>query len=468
MQVFGLTIARTKQIEQTIETRTKSALSGVGLSGSRAWWPLIREWTTGAWQRNEEIQAESVLSNPTLFACITLIAGDIAKLRLKLVERDKDGVWSETESPAFSPVLRKPNHYQTRIDFIEWWMISKLVHGNTYALKARDQRGVVKALYILDPHRVKPMVSPDGSVFYELYQDELAQTRTVITVPAREVIHDVMCPLFHPLCGVSPIYAAGFPALQGLNIRRQSNTFFNNGSKPGGVLTAPGNISKETAERVKTYWESEFSGDNIGKIAVLGDGLKYEAMAVTAEQSQLVQQLRMTDEDIAKCFHMPRYKVGIGPDPTYNNIEALNIGYYSDCLQKHIEKLELVLDEGLELVNVDGRILGVELERDDLAQMDSASLIASEKNAENIKTVNESRKRIGLPKIKGGDTVFKQQQDFSIEALNRRDSMMPAPSSLTPGTQAQLPSGRGENEDEEKGMVFEEKHILQFRRKVAA
>ena len=469
MNLFGLTIARTRALEaQTkslVEAETKSVLSGIGVSGSRGWWPLIREWTTGAWQRNEEIQAETVLSNPTLFACITLIAGDIAKLRLKLVERDPEGVWIETESSAFSPVLRKPNHYQTRIDFFEWWMISKLVHGNTYALKARDRRGVVVALYILDPHRVKPMVSPDGSVFYQLSQDELAQQQTSITVPAREIIHDVMCPLFHPLCGVSPIYAAGFPALQGLNIRGQSNKFFMNGSKPGGVLTAPGNISTEIADRIKQYWDDNFSGDNIGKIAVLGDGLKYEAMAVTAEQSQLVEQLRMTDEDIAKCFHMPRHKVGIGPDPTYNNIEALNLQYYADCLQKHIEKLELVLDYGLELVNAETRTLGVEFERDDLAQMDSASLIQSEKEAAGLKTVNESRKRLGLPKINGGDTVYRQQQDFSIEALNRRDEQ-PAPSSTV---QRALPAGsEGPSETEEKGVVFEEKHVLDYRRKLAA
>ncbi len=459
MNILGLTIARTK----TLEAQTKSALASVGVAGSRGWWPMIREWTTGAWQRNDEIQAESVLSNPTLFACITLIAGDIAKLRLKLVERDADGVWSETESPAFSPVLRKPNHYQTRIDFFEWWMISKLVHGNTYALKARDKRGVVVALYILDPHRVTPMVAPDGSVFYQLSQDELAQTRS-ITVPAREIIHDVMCPLFHPLCGVSPIYAAGFPALQGLNIRQQSNTFFMNGSKPGGVLTAPGAIGKETAERVKAYWDANFSGDNIGKIAVLGDGLKYEAMAVTAEQSQLVEQLRMTDEDIAKCFHMPRHKVGIGPDPTYNNIEALNLQYYADCLQKHIEKLELVLDYGLELVTAADRTLGVEFERDDLAQMDSSSLIKSEKEAAGLKTVNESRKRLGLPKITGGDTVYRQQQDYSIEALNRRDSAAPAPATpnTTPAPEPDEP------DDADKGLVFGPEHILEFRRKVAA
>ena len=58
-------------------------------------------------------------------------------------------------------------------------MISKLVHGNTYALKARDGRGVVRAAYILDPTRVKPLVSSDGGVFYQLVQSELAIDRGV-------------------------------------------------------------------------------------------------------------------------------------------------------------------------------------------------------------------------------------------------------------------------------------------------
>ena len=41
----------------------------------------------------------------------------MAKMRLKLVEQDADGIWTETESPAFSPVIRKPNAYQNRIQF---------------------------------------------------------------------------------------------------------------------------------------------------------------------------------------------------------------------------------------------------------------------------------------------------------------------------------------------------------------
>ena len=43
-----------------------------------------------------------------------------------------------------------------------------MLHGNTYVLKQRDERGVVVALYVLDPSKVKPLVTPDGAVYYEL------------------------------------------------------------------------------------------------------------------------------------------------------------------------------------------------------------------------------------------------------------------------------------------------------------
>ena len=89
---------------------------------------------------------------------------------------------------------------------------------------------------------------------------------------------------------MSPIFAAGLAATQGLHIQSNSATFFKNGSNPGGVLTAPGAISDETAARLKVAWSTNYSGENAGKVAVLGDGLKYEAMAVTATDAQLIEQ----------------------------------------------------------------------------------------------------------------------------------------------------------------------------------
>jgi HK97 family phage portal protein len=242
-------------------------------------------------------------------------------------------------------------------------------------------------------------------------------------VPASEIFHDVGYALFHPLVGVSPIYACGLAAVQGLRIQNNSSRFFANGSKPGGVLTAPGTITPEAAQRVKAYWDENFVGDNMGKVAVLGDGLKYEAMAVTANDSQLIEQLKWTAENVCTAFHVPAYKIGIGNPPSYNNVEALDQQYYSQCLQFHIESMELCLDEGLGLSpdKVEGRRLGVEFDLEDLLRMDTATQIKAEKDAAGIKTINESRQRLNLKPMTGGDQVYLQHQDHSIEALAKRD-----------------------------------------------
>src|SRR5688500_17718474 len=81
-----------------------------------AWLPLIRESYAGARQQNVEVDYNIALSYHAVFACITLIASDIAKLRVKLVEKKGD-IWEEVANPAYSPVLRKPNHFQNRIQF---------------------------------------------------------------------------------------------------------------------------------------------------------------------------------------------------------------------------------------------------------------------------------------------------------------------------------------------------------------
>lgn len=391
------------------------------------WHPLVREPFTGAWQQNKEITHETQLAYYAVYSCITLIANDIGKLRLRLVEQDKDGIWTETESPAFSPVLRKPNRFQNHIQFKEWWIMSKLTRGNTYALKQRDNRGVVTALYLLDPLKVEPLVAPDGSVYYRLRADEMSGIREEErTLPASEIIHDRMNCLFHPLVGVSPLYACGVAAGHGLAMQQQSSTFFGNGARPSGVLTAPGAISQDAADRIKEAWETKFNGLSAGRIAVLGDGMKYEPMVMSATDSQLVEQLKMTAEIVCSVFHVPPAKIGLAQDSNASNAEIRDRNYYSDCLQSHIEQFELCVDEGLGIghgVRIEGRVLGVDLDVDGgLWRMDTASLISAMGNgvAQAVITTDEARSRLELPRVKGGDVIWRQQQYFSLADLADR------------------------------------------------
>ncbi|UAK26704.1 phage portal protein [Sphingomonas nostoxanthinifaciens] len=386
----------------------------------RGWFSVAREPFAGAWQRGVEVRVESVLTFSAVYACMTLIASDIAKMRMRLVQQDGDGIWNETTTPAFSPVLTKPNHFQNRIEFFEHWVISKLVSGNTYVLKERDNRNVVVGLYVLDPRRVKPLVAPNGDVYYQLSRDDLSGLpENQITVPASEIIHDRMNALYHPLVGISPIHACGLAATQGLRIQANSAKFFENNSNPGGILTAPSTIDQATADRLKRDFTENYSGENAGKIAVAGDGLKFEQLTITASDSQLIEQLKWTAETVCSCFKVPAYKVGVGAAPLNNNVEALDQQYYSQCLQILIEKIELCLDEGLALPGS----YGTEFDLDDLLRMDTATQVKTYSDAVKggLLKPNEGRKKLNQPPVAGGDAVYLQQQNYSIEALAKRD-----------------------------------------------
>ena len=417
MRLFGYEISRAKAASVAVTPESLSTIN------DRGWLSVVREPFVGAWQRNQELRRGSVVNYSAVYACVTLIASDVSKLGLCLVEKDADGIWTETTSAAFSPVLRKPNRYQTRIKFIEQWMVSKLLAGNTYVLLERDARQVVVAMYVLDPYRVKPLVAPDGSVFYQLSSDNLSGVAdTNITVPASEIIHDVMVPLYHPLCGVSPITACGLAALQGLAIQNNSTKFFSEGAQPGGILTSPHTISQDTAIRLKQEWSTRFSGENAGKTAVLGDGLEYKPITVNPVDSQLIEQLKWTAETVCSCFRVPPYMIGIGPLPAYTNIEALNQQYYSQCLQSPIECIEALLDEGMGLTAVPNRTLGTEFDLDDLLRMDTATKVKTAvEGLKGIFTPNEARAKFDKKPKPGGDAVYMQQQNYSIEALNKRD-----------------------------------------------
>ena len=370
------------------------------------------------------------------------------------MEQTDPDVWTPTTNPAYSPVLRRPNRYQTFQKFVESWIVSKLTHGNAFVLKQRDARGVVVAMYVLDPLRVTILMTPDGGVYYQLNRNELSDgaavplsvTPDAIVVPAREVIHDPMVPLFHPLCGVSPIYAAAVAALQGNAIADNSAAFFANGSQPSGVILVPQSITEEDANKLAASWYAKHGGVNVGKIAILPGGMTYQPAAASAVDSQLVEQLKWTTNTITGCYHMPSALIDSSQAAPYGNSEQLVQQFYSQCLQALMTALELSLDYGLALAEP----FGTEFNIDDLYWMDTATRTKAAADAigSAALTVNESRRKYyGFGPVVGGDTPYMQQQNYSLKALAERDKTNPLAAPPPPPPAApppQLPPADGQ------------------------
>jgi len=446
VRVFGFEITRRK-------AAVPSRLSGVDDRG--AWRTLSNFWPGQTWQNDVSVDQEAVTANWAVFSCITLIAGDIGKVNLGLVRRVGE-IWAPADSPAFSPVLAKPNRHQTWQQFCEQWVTSKLRAGNAYILKERDARGVVVRMYVLDPQLVLPLVAPDGSVYYQLGEDDLSGLPNAIpAAPASEIIHDRMNCLFHPLVGLSPMYASGLAATQGLKIQANSAQFFSNMSRPSGILTAPQRIADETAERLKKHWEENYSGDKIGKVAVLGDGLAYSALSVDAERSQMTEQLKATAEMVCSTFHVPAFKIGAGTIPAGQKVEDLNQIYYADCLQALMDAIQTLLVYGLGLdTPKDGTQYGVRFDLDDLLKMDSATLtnVLKEQSGAGLIKLDEGRRRLNLPPMTGGGAAYLQQQNYSVEALSKRDASAD-PFGKTPAAAPPAPPPAPPDEEATKAIV---------------
>lgn len=414
MNILGLSISRTKAISSQTPLTPLSSRGG--------WWSIIREPFAGAWQSNQEIKLDNVLTYFAVYACLRLISTDMGKMGVHLSEQDDNGIWEETDSAAFSPVLRVPNRYQTFNKYVEQYILSKLIHGNAYVLMDRDGRGVVTALYVLNPTRVTPLVAFDGSVYYQLMRDDLSGLpKDVDTVPASEIIHDTMIAPWHPLIGLSPLYASGLAAMQGLSIQSESTTFFQNRSTPNGVLTAPVGITNDQAEALKATWKARKSGD----IAVLAGDLKYQPLSMTAVDAQLIDQLKWGAENVCSTFGVPPYLVDIGPPPPYANFEPLLLKYHSQCIQSLVTNFETSHEKGLGLTQrISGKQYGVELDIDDLIWMDTMTKAdAAGKAITSGLSYNEVRKRFyGKGPVKGGESPLSQQQNYSLEALAKRDA----------------------------------------------
>lgn len=389
--------------------RIRRAFIGAPPGGAPAvWTPWHNAPFSQGWLANvRECNDASLLAFSAVFACVSIISSDLAKLPARVLKTRPDGGTEAVPEHPVARLLNRPNGYQTRVDFVQQFVASLLLAGNAYAFKARDAKGAISALHVLDAARVRALLTDAGEAFYEY-----AGPSGKATLPASEVIHHRVFTAGHPLAGISPMYAAGPSAAVGATITTHARRFFGNSARPSGTLNAPGKISKETAQRLKEDWTRNYSGEGFGTPAVLSEGLTWAPMSLSLADAQLIEQLRYSVEDVARAFRVPSFLLGDMTKATYRNSEQLMRLYYSGCLQYHIEALEARLDADLALEAGHE----VEFDLDALLRSDSAGRFEVYKAGigSGVLTINEARRAEGLKPVEGGDTPMIQSQNVPL------------------------------------------------------
>jgi HK97 family phage portal protein len=422
-----------------------------------SWWGNGDRGMLGSWQmnRNGPHSSLELTAFSAVYACVNVISNDVAKLPVQIFKVDqKTNARAPQPADYYAALFREPNEYQTSYDLLCAFVQSYLLQGNAYCyMGKRNGRGEPTELHVLNPYRVKALIADDGSVFYECGEDFLAGLAPNTVVPERDMIHHRL-PLVpgYPLVGVTPIFAASASSAVGIQILRDSQQFFANSARPSGILTSTINLGDEQKTKAKAEWDIAYRGREYGKVAILPNGLDWKPITITAQDAQLIEQLRYSVEDVARVFRVPTFMLGDVSKVTYRNSEQLARAYLTNCLANHIAALEQRFERAFQFplkykIQFDlTQLLRTEIDVRFTAYTQSLNA--------GWQSINEVRAQEGLEPVPGGEEPRVQMQYVPLsatEGLTGADYLLmakpPPAQDPVPGDKPAEPKPAATNED---------------------
>jgi len=368
-----------------------------------------------------KVNTNTAIHSSGVYTCVATLAQEVARLRITHFTNPDLKGQVEMYASDLSRLLRKPNTYQTRSDFFLFIMYSLLMNGNSYCYAARDSRGHITSLTPLNPGSVTPYVVPGTSeIYYTINQMDIDPSNIDpdTFIPQRNMLHIRLFTPTHPLIGMSPLTACMFSVDHGLSIQAEATKFFQNESKPSGILHTPKPLGKDQAKRLRDAWSQGTNGNNAGKVPVLDNDLQFQQMSLSAADSQLIEQYAMTKKDIAIVYRVPLYMVGEG-DTQFRTAEASQRDFVTRALGFYLEHIEASLDS---FFGFDGRteMLEFDVERGIMRPEYNARIEGLTKGVQGgIFSPNEARSTENLVAKEAGDNLFMQRQNVPISMLGQ-------------------------------------------------
>ena len=360
------------------------------------------------WQKNLERNTFDARLIPAVYACVMANARALSQCYAQHRRIDKQGKHQIVKSSDAATMMRRPNIYETWPQFITNMVAEMQFEGESFALAIRDDRGRVIGLHKCPRHSTAPYVAEDGTVFYSVGANPMRPQEQEYMVPSRDVLHLRQYAPRHPLIGESPIKAAAMAAGVNVSLSRSQAAFFHRMSRPSGVLSTDVVLNKEQLGVLREAWREQSQGLNQGGIPILGGGMKFHQMSITAQDAQLIEAQKMSINDLARVFGVPLPVIGELENSTLNNVEQLVSLWLSVSLGALLENIERSFDQ-LFNFNINNYI---HLDTQALLRTDMESRVNSlAKGVQGaILTPNEARAKEGLHPIESGDDLYAQVQ----------------------------------------------------------
>lgn len=336
-----------------------------------------------------------------VYACISLIAKTSASIPWRAVKLNREsGIWEDLQDHPLTEILRKPNPWQDGTALMNKMVTFLYIGGNGFISKVRDNTDTIGELYILPPDAMMPV--PNRQEFITEY--EYRWEGRLERLPAQDIIQIMFPNPENPFFGMSPLQPLSRTIDTELSALEWQRTSFQNRAVADGIFSFEHDITPNQFERARQFIREQ---RNTREPWVLGQGAKWQQMALTAIEMDFINTRKYTREEICAVLGVPPVMIGILDNATLANIEVARKIFWLDTIIPLLETVQsaynlfLAPEFGNDDIRVEYDITGVEALQENFGEK-----VQTAQRLWNMGVpFNEINKQLelGFDEIEGGD-----------------------------------------------------------------
>lgn len=366
------------------------------------------------------LSADTALQLATVWACVDRRAKVIASLPWFVYATDGKGMRQPVRTDRLWQLLHdSPNARMTPYEFWVAMMLNHDLRGNAYARIERaeplrgESIGEAVALWPMPADQVEAVVLPDGSMVYEYRLGA-----DVVVLAEQNVLH--LKDMGNGTTGLPRLDYMKATTTEASRAQAHATRTFANGGKPAGILMTDNVLSDVQRTQVRKNF-SEMAEGPMARLFTLEAQFKYQQLAMSPEDIQLLPTRQYSTEEICRFFDVPPVLVHHANVTSWGSgIEQIVEGWYKSSIGPLTISIQQAVRKRVMTPGQRSRVTA-EQSLDSLlrASLEKRVEIYSKQVQNGLKTRNECRQLENDPPVDGGNVLTAQTNLAPIDMLGK-------------------------------------------------
>lgn len=281
------------------------------------------------------------LRNMAVLRCVSLICGTVGMLPISLIEAGPEKRVA-SEHPVHRLLKRKPNPWQTPLEFKRQMELAKQRHGDAYA-RVVWSAGRPIHLIPMDTLAVRAELGDDWKMVYRYN----SKKRGEVVLKQEEVFHlrDLS---IDGVTGLSRMKLADRAIRLALDAERAASRIFETGNMAGGAIEVPSALSDQAYARMRESLDNDYAGAAAAqRWMLLEENAKANKFGSTAQEAQHVENRNAQVGEVARLFGVPRPLLFMDDTSWGSGIEQLGIFFLQYTMLEHFTNWEQAIERTL-------------------------------------------------------------------------------------------------------------------------